>query len=97
MYFRVKNEFGPPIFPDPRPQLPLFPPSLLPLPAPSTPDSAPSTPDSAPSIPVPPPPCPPPPFCAHVMLDQPQEMGLWCTGVAPITQITHVCNKNSNI
>ena len=57
MNFLVKKkQFRPPIFPDPRPQLPLFPPPLLPLPAPSTPDSAPSTPDFAPSIPVPPPP-----------------------------------------
>ena len=44
-----KKQFRPPIFPDPRPHWPLFPPPLLPLPAPSTPDSA-------PSIPVPPPP-----------------------------------------
>ena len=37
----VKKLFRPPIFPDPRPHLPLFPPPLPPLPAPSTPDSAP--------------------------------------------------------
>ena len=56
MSFLVKKLFRPPIFPDTRPHLSLFPPPLPPLPAPSTPDSAPSTPDSAPSIPVPPPP-----------------------------------------
>ena len=56
-----KKQFRPPIFPDPRPQLPLFPPPLLPLPAPSTPDSAPSTPDSAPSRLYPRTPDPPPP------------------------------------
>ena len=64
--FLVKKQFRPPVFPDPRPHLPLFPPPLPPIPAPSTPDSAPSTPDSAPSIPVPRPPLSTPSYIMYV-------------------------------